>query len=181
MTLAELLKRYEDDLASFVARRAGWLLRYETREDLLQGMHVRFLESEFHYKGEKQFLAWMYLVARTYLADRADYWSALKRRSANLVRLTFGATPPSDPGAVAEPAAAVTGPATVADRREQLLLAVRVLDALLAKDRNLVRWSSEGVELEEMARRLDVSYAAAQRARHRAIRRFRDAYALASG
>ena len=97
------------------------------------------------------------------------------------MRLTWGGTPSSDPGAAPEPAGTVTGPSTFAMRREQLSLAVRVLEALLPRDRDLVRWSSEGVSLEEMARRLDIGYAAAQRAHLRALSRFRDAFALASG
>jgi RNA polymerase sigma factor (sigma-70 family) len=180
-TLAALLEEFRIDLHSYVTRHAGWLLRYEAQEDLLQGVHVRILESEFRYEGRKPFLKWLYIVARTYLADRADYWSALKRQSAKLVRLTRGATPSSDPGAAPEPAGTVTGPSTFAVRREQLALAVRVLDALLPRDRDLVKWSSEGVPLEEMAGHLDISYAAAQRAHLRALGRFRDAYGLATG
>jgi len=180
--LRSLLTAFDRDLDAFVRRHAGWLLRYESADDLRQGLQLRALENEasFRHAGEKQTLKWLYTVARTYLADRADYWSALKRRPSRLLRLTFGATPSSDPGAAAEPAGARTGPSTFASRREELTLAVRVLGALLPRDRDLVKWSSEGVSIDEMAQRLDVSYAAAQRAQHRALERFRAAYTLAA-
>ena len=49
------------------------------------------------------------------------------------------------------------------------------LDALPERDRALVRWSGAGVELAEQAERLGLSYAAAQRAAHRALARYRQA------
>ena len=178
-----LLQEHRDDLMGFLSRHAGWLLRYETPDDLMQGLHVRVLErgGGFDYQSREQFLSWIHTVARSHLADRANYWSALKRKSARLLRLTQGGTPSSDPGAVAEPAASMTGPSTFAARREQLSLAVRVLGALLERDRNLVQWSSQGVSLEEMAKRLGISYAAAQRAHLRALDRYRKAFQMAAG
>lgn len=179
---AKLLEEYRGDLERFLARRAGWILRYETPEDLLQGLHVRALERgrDFEYRGKEPFLKWLYTVARTHLADRHAYWSALKRRSANLLRLTSGGTP-RDPDSVREPAGERTGPSTFADRREQLAIAVKALAVLPDRDRKLVRWSSEGVDLPEQAERLGLSYEACKRARQRALERFRKAFRLASG
>jgi hypothetical protein len=61
-----------------------------------------------------------------------------------------------------------------------LKLAIEALATLLPKDRDLVRWSSEDVPLEEQAKRLGVSYDVAKQARLRALERFRKAYALAT-
>lgn len=177
------LEQHGEEVLAYLRRHAGWLLRYETAEDLLQGVHVRILErgEGFEYRTREQFFAWIHRVVRSYLADRANYWSALKRKAARLVRLTQGVTPASDPNAAVEPAGTDTGPLTFAARREQLSLAVRVLGALLERDRQLVEWSAQGDSLEEMAERLDISYAAAQRAHLRALDRYRKAYAIASG
>ena len=180
--LVAYLQAHEEDLVSYLARHAGWILRYETVEDLLQGLHLRMLErgGEFDYRGREAFLKWIYAVARTFLADRSDYWSALKRKSAGLLRLTSGGTP-SDPRAIREPAGTRTGPSTFASRREQLAQAVRALAVLLPRDRDLVRWSSEDVPLEEQAGRLGITYNALKQARFRALERYRKAYALLSG
>ena len=179
---ADLLEEFRGDLQSYLARHAGWILRFETAEDLLQGLHVRALErgKGFRYQGREPFLKWLYTVARTYLADRHAYWSALKRRSASLLRLTAGGTP-RDPDSVREPAGKRTGPSTFADRREQLAIAVKALAVLPDRDRKLVRWSSEGVDLKEQAERLGLGYEACKRARQRALERFRKAFRLASG
>jgi DNA-directed RNA polymerase specialized sigma24 family protein len=82
---------------------------------------------------------------------------------------------------VPEPAATATGPTTFASRREQLVLATKALDLLLPRDRDLVKWSGEGLSTEEQARRLDLSAEAAGRARRRALDRFRKAFRLVSG
>jgi hypothetical protein len=62
-----------------------------------------------------------------------------------------------------------------------IALAVRALDLLLPRDRDLVRWSADGVPLDEQAERLGVAYEAAGKARQRAIERFRKTFALVSG
>jgi DNA-directed RNA polymerase specialized sigma24 family protein len=61
-----------------------------------------------------------------------------------------------------------------------LKLALEALATLLPKDRDLVRWSSEAVPLEEQAERLGISYDAAKQARLRALERFRKAYELST-
>ena len=170
MNLADLLVEYRDDLAVFVRARAGRLTRYEGIDDLVQGVHLRALErgGEFSYRGREPFLAWMYLVARRYLADRHAHWSALRRKPASLVRLTQAG----------DQATTGTGPTTYAARREMLTLAVRALAILPPTDRRMVQWESEGVSLKERAERLEMSYAAADSARRRALERFRKTYEL---
>jgi RNA polymerase sigma factor (sigma-70 family) len=178
VTLAELLERHRAALLGFAQRRGGRVLRFETAEDLVQGVHLRALEHAhtFDYRGEKQFLEWMYAVARSHLADRHAYWLALRRRPGALVRLTQGVT---TGGGAAEPGGRGTGPATFAERRDELELAYAALAALLERDQRLVRWSCEGLAIDEMAQRLEISYDAAERARLRAVERFRKAYRLA--
>lgn len=180
--LSTLLVSSREDLLLFVRRHAGGLLRFETADDLVQAIHVRALEShaQFSWRGREPFFAWLYTVARRALSDRRSHWSALKRGSGELLRLTEGAAETSDPRAVATPASKLSGPSTFADRREQLVHVIRTLDALLPRDRDLVRWTAEGVDLAEQAERLGISYDAVERARARALDRFRKAFRLAS-
>jgi len=172
-TISHRLEDVRADLLSFLGRHAGWLLRLETAEDLLQGLHLRALErgAAARFDSRGAFLKWIHTVARTHLADRREYWSALKRDSARLVRLsTAGA---------GEAAGTGTGPFTFAARRELAAIAVRALAVLRPRDRRLVRWTAEGVSLEEQAERLGISYTAARQARTRAVNRFRKAFELA--
>jgi RNA polymerase sigma factor (sigma-70 family) len=177
--LASLLVAWRADLLAFVERHAGGLLRFETAEDLVQGIHVRALDRgrDFRYEGEKPFLAWMHTLARGYIVDRRAHWGAMKRGTSRLLRLT--ASPgTSDPRAAAEPAGTASGASTIASRREQIALAAKALDVLLPRDRDLVRWHADGVAIADQAERLGTTYEAAQRAGHRAVERFRRAYDL---
>jgi len=181
--LGDLLVAHRETLRRFVEPRAGWLLRYDTTDDLVQGVLTRALErgESVEFESEARFVAWIKQVARSYLADRSNHWTALKRRAAALLRITAGETPREDGLTVPMPPADLTGPSTYAQRREQLSLAVRVLGTLSDRDRRLVRWSTEGVPLREVAERLDISRDAAKRASARALDRFRKAYRFASG
>ena len=178
MNLSELLVNHRRDLARFLQHQAGWLLRYEAADDLLQGLYVRVLEQagKFEYRGPEPFLAWVYKVARHNLAERRRYWSRLKRKPAALVRLTSGGT--TDGHSPVDPADTATGPVTFAERREQLTIAVRAMAVLLERDQELVRWASESVDTAAVARRLEISVEAARRARNRALERFRWAFDL---
>lgn len=178
MKLPELLVANRVQLLRHVERRAGRVLRYETADDLVQGIHLRALKyaDTFEYRGQAPFFSWLYDVARTHMNERREHWEALKRHPARLFRLTQAVS--SDPGAVAEPAGDVTGPSTFAARKESLTLAVKALGMLMPRDRDLVRWSTEGLDDEEIGRRLDLEPRAAARARQRAVKRFRRAYRL---
>lgn len=180
--LASLLVAWRGDLVAFTQRNAAGLLRFESVEDLVQGMHVRALErgAAFEFRGEKEFLGWMHALARTYLVDRRAHWAALKRGSSRLLRLTADAAGTADPRAVGEPAATGTGASTSASRREQLAIAVKALSVLLPRDRDLVQWHADGVPLAEQAQRLGISHEAASRASLRAKERFRAAFRLLS-
>jgi RNA polymerase sigma factor (sigma-70 family) len=174
--LERLLDAHDGELRRFVRAHGGQLLRRESEDDLVQGITLRALErsNSFRDQGAAAFRAWIATVARSYLADRANYWRALRRKPGALLRLTSGGT-----GGV-DPAGTATGPSTFAARREHLKLAVLALAALPPRDRDLVRWTSEDVPLEEQAKRLSVSYDAAKQARLRALERFRKAFQLAA-
>lgn len=179
-TLETLLLRYRQELIPFMQRHGGLALRYETVEDLLQGVHVRALERRdaFAYAGEKPFLEWVHGIARSHLVDRSRYWGARKRSPARLLRLTGADGGGPDTSAAAEPAGRRTGPGTFAQRRELLSLAVKAVSTLSARDRDLVTWHAEGLSIQDMVGRLGLTYEATQRAQLRALERFRKAYRL---
>ena len=179
-SLAELLIQQRDSLLRFVQREGAGLLKFESSEDLVQGIHHRALltEGQFQYRSEGDFAGWIFTLARAYIADRHEHWSALKRGRGKLLRLTWSGGDSRDPGVAPTPAGSLTGPLTWADRREQLRLAVKVLGALPPRDQQLVRWMSQGLSLEEQAGRLGISREAAQRAAHRSVERYRKAFQL---
>jgi hypothetical protein len=180
--LGALLQRHRGLGAAVVRERAEGLLRFETVDDLLQGATLRALEAAagFEWRGEASFLAWWRRIVETHVADRRAHWGALKRRSGRVLRFVREGDTSGTSG-VLEPAADATGPSTFAARRELIALTARALDLLLPRDRDLVRWSADGVPLEEQARRIDVGYEAAGKARQRALDRFRKTFALLAG
>jgi DNA-directed RNA polymerase specialized sigma24 family protein len=178
--LESALVLYRPRLSAFVRKHAGPVLRYEGVDDVVQGVLARALSRRHTYvhTDEERSLGWLLTVARSFIADRRVHWSALKRQSGRLLRITANPDATSDALAVALPALEATGPATFAERREQLLLAVQALSTLLPRDRRLVTWFADGLAIGEQADRLHVSYAAAQRAHVRALARFRKAFEL---
>ncbi len=180
--LPELLDEHRSDLHRYLQRRAGRLLRYESSEDLVQGVHLRAIErgKGFEYRNREAFLKWLHTVANSYLVDRVAYWTALRRRPGLLLRLTAQASTPF-PGAVAEPPTKNTGPITFAQRREQVDAAIRALDLLMPRDRRIVLLKREGMSIEEIGKRVDLNYNAAERAHARAVERYRKAFRLCGG
>lgn len=179
--LESLLVEHEARLRGFLEKEGAGLLRWETVDDLAQGVTLRALEEEerFEYRGAREFTGWLFTVARRYVADRNDYWSAIRRGSGKVLRLTWSdSSSGGDPFAKMTPPGTQPGPSTFADRREMLVLAAKAAHRLPPRDRKLVRWMSEGVPIEEQAERLGMSYAAAQRAGHRALDRFRKVFRL---
>jgi RNA polymerase sigma factor (sigma-70 family) len=170
-------------LQGFFRKHAGRVLRFETSEDLTQGVIVRALDraDDVAAGDEKTLLAWVYRVARSHLADRHRHWSALKRGSGNLLRLSGSSDATTDPQAILLPAIDATGPSTFASRREQVVTAVRALDLLLERDRELVRGYCDGRTIAEQAEVLGLEYDAARRAQSRALERFRKAFRVLSG
>lgn len=183
-SLPDLVARHTEIVRRYAERHAGRsLLRLEGADDLAQGVCHRALERgrAFEFRSEPEFRAWIFRVARGYLADRREHWSARKRRPARLLRLTAAGTDTRDPAAAQEPAGRRTGPSTFASRREQLTLALQALSLLLPRDRDLVTWHAEGVDGDVVAARLGVAREAADRARRRALERFRKSFVLISG
>jgi hypothetical protein len=74
----------------------------------------------------------------------------------------------------AEPSSSRTGPATFANRLEQLVIATRALALLMPRDRDIMNCSP----IEEQAARLGLSYDSAAKARLRALERFRKTFEL---
>ena len=95
--LPALLVRYQPQLLAFAQREAGVpLLRFETADDLVQGVHQEVLRcaTRFEWRSEKEFLGWVFTVARRCLSARRAHWFALKRNRGKVLRLTW-----SGPGA----------------------------------------------------------------------------------
>lgn len=178
--LDALLAKFHSEMEAFLKLKGRGLLRFESLEDLLQGVHLRAWESrrDFEYRSDREFLAWIHVVAERHIADRHDYWSALKRDTARVVRLTRGEDPTTDLLGAVLPAWSQSGPGTLAARRELMVMAVRALASLPPRDQQLVRYFAEGLDLDDQAQQLGLSYAAVQRAGLRALERFRKAFAL---
>jgi DNA-directed RNA polymerase specialized sigma24 family protein len=179
--LRALLLTHEPELRAFLGRHARGLLQYEALDDLVHGVQARALaeEARFEYLGTEQAIGWLRTLARRHVADRADHYRAGKRRAARVLRLTWSDSAFGSPDATAGPATPRPGPATIAERRELVVLALRAVAALPPRDRDLVRWSSEGIPLAEQATRLGLGYDATQRAAHRALARLRQTMELA--
>lgn len=176
--LAELLVAHRREIESLVDLKGHALLRLETREDLVQGIHLRALgmAGRFEYQGEAAFRGWIVEVAQRFLADRRDYWNALRRRSGPLLRWTASGV--AGESTTGTPISTATGPSTFAMRREELTLVARALGLLGPRDRDLVQWQSEGLPLLEQSRRLAQSPESVRRAGQRALERFRKTWRL---
>ena len=180
---ADLLTTRHEVLVRYCLRHAGRLLRYETAEDLAQGVQLAALKraERFEVRSEREFEAWLFTLARGCLIDRYRYWSRLRRRSGSLLRIT-SADPATthDPRAVAEPVIQRTGPATFAARREQVVLAMKALSFLSPRDQRYVTAYRDGVTITELSEQLGVRYDTARVGQSRALERFRKSFALLS-
>jgi hypothetical protein len=180
-SLESLLVRDREKLLEFISRRAGApLLRFESAEDLVQGVHQEALRSSerFEWQGEEQFTGWLRLVAKRYLAGRRDHWFALKRHGGALLRLSWGATDGNSRTPRGGEVDTRTGPATFALRREQVILATQAAAMLMPRDRDIVNWCAEGVAIDVQAARLGISRKAAEHARNAALERLRKVFRL---
>jgi len=178
-SLSELLVAHEQALVQFVRNKAGLrLLRFETLEDLVQGVHCEALRAgaSFEYRSEPEFMAWIYRVARHHIYSRAAYWCALKRNSGGLIKLIESETEGGF-----EPVATGTSPSSFAGRREQIVLITRALNSMRERDKQMLqRWAS-GATIEQMAGEFELTYDAAKRARLRAMERLQKLHRLMFG
>jgi len=180
--LEDLLEAAEAQLLAMVRKLGSGLLRFEMAEDLAQAVRLRALQAvdSFRYEGETAFRGWLAQLVRRTVADRHDYWTAARRNGGAMVRITQLGPRSTLAGGV-DPAGSSAGPFTFAERRDQLELAARAIDALLPRDQRLVAMLQAGKPIAEMATVLDISHDAAERARLRAIERFQAAYRLLAG
>ena len=121
-SLESLLIAHRDTLGRIVRRRGSGLLRYESVEDLVQGVHLQAFKAAhwFDYRGEKAFLGWLTRVAQQHIAKRNEYWRAGKRDAGHMLRITASDRKSQAAGTRGvSPAAPATGPFTLASRREQ--------------------------------------------------------------
>jgi RNA polymerase sigma factor (sigma-70 family) len=170
----------EPQLRRWLRAHAGELLRQDSEDDLVQdvlGKAVRAADSlrEDH---EGSLTAWLLAIAENHLRDRVDWWASLRRASDRVLRLSH-----SDSGAARDlgnslPLADLTGPGTAAQREESVTLITRAMAALPERDRELVRWYSEGLTLDNQAQRLAISYDAAKKASARALGRLGKVFRL---
>ncbi len=181
--LPALLVRYRPQLLAFAQREAGIpLLRFETADDLVQGVHQEVVRcgKRFEWRSEKEFLGWVFTIARRFLSARRAYWFALKRNCGKVLRLTWGGPGADQSSYRLDPADTGTGPSTFAFRREVLVHATKAMALLLPRDRDIVRWTTEDLSIEEQADRLGISRESATKAQSRALERLRKAYHLVS-
>jgi len=177
--LKRLLVEHREAMLRMAGKVGGGLLRHETAEDLVQGaqLHALGVADRFEYVGESAFLGWIRQLIQQHVARRHEYWSAQKRDAGVLLRISAGGDEESEPGGI-DISASLTGPATFADRREQILIAMQVLEALSDRDRSIVRCVREGCSTVEIAEELGLGPAAAEKARTRAMNRFKKAFLL---
>jgi RNA polymerase sigma factor (sigma-70 family) len=181
--LADLLVTHRETLLGIVRARGAGLLRYETAEDLVQGIHLHALSvgEHFEYRSEPEFLGWLRRVADQHIANRHRYWKAQKRRATRMLRITrMAATSTHQPGGV-EPAADQPGASTFAVQREMVVQATRALEMLLPRDQEIIRRTTEGWSIARIAEELGMTHGAAERARLRAQERFRKAFGALTG
>ena len=181
-SLAELLVRHHEELLRRLRRRGAGLFRYETEEDLAQGVHLRALKSaaRFEFQGDEAFKGYLSRLVRAHVADRHDYWSAARRDGGALMRVTLLGAGSTMANGV-EPVSPGHGPATFAQRRDLLALAAQAVDVLLPRDQQIVSMISDGLSVPEMAERLSLSDETVRRTKLRAVERFRQAFELIAG
>ena len=176
--LEALLDEHRETLLRIVARLGSGLLRYESAEDLVQGIHLHALgvAQHFEYRSDKEFLGWIAALARQHIARRNSYWKAKKRAAAKLLRITFSDPKTGGAGGI-NPAGSWVTASSIASRKELVALARKALGRLGERDQKLMGWLCEDLSIDAIAAHLEVSYDAAERARLRALDRFRKKFA----
>jgi DNA-directed RNA polymerase specialized sigma24 family protein len=172
-----LLERHREAVLAFLRREGAGLRRYESEEDLFQGLHLHLLEMRyrFEYRNHAATLAWLQVVARHFLAKRFEHWKASCRRCTGVLRLPAAGPTPTGPVPCVVPSAAGPGPVTQAQNREDFAHALGALASLSERDRRIVALVAGGASIAEIAAALCISLAAASKARGRALDRYQRA------
>jgi RNA polymerase sigma factor (sigma-70 family) len=178
--LIPVLERVRDPLNAYLQREARGLLLRESLDDVVQGVHLRALRQaeQLEIRSDGEFFNWLKIVARQHVLDRQKYWGALRRQGGAMLRITSSPASSESGGRGIDLAGTNTGPATYAMRREMLELAANAIKTLLPRDQELVRYTTDSMPIDQIAKLLGVSYDAAEQARRRALERFRKAYEL---
>lgn len=173
-SLGDLLSSHRDAMLRLVQTRASGLLRLESAEDLVQGIHLRAIEVQdrFAYRGEREFIGWLTAITLQHIADRHRYWRALRRNAGKILHISDAASGSHTTSAV-NPRASGSGPATRAGRRDDVAVAMEIFPKLFPRDRVLLEAVAEGLSIRQIARRLGIEEEAARKARLRALERFR--------
>lgn len=89
--LSELLIEHRAELVRFLERQAGSVLKFESAEDLAQGLQLQLLRREdgFTDQGPVAFRSWLQESARRFVGQRRGYWQALKRQAGPMLRISF--------------------------------------------------------------------------------------------
>ena len=180
---ARFLDRTRDQLGKWVEREARGLLKRESVDDVVAGIHARALSQleGFELRSDAEGFNWLKTIARQHVLDRQKYFAALRRQGGEMLRITsasLGDTPDARPGV--QVAGRMTGQVTYAMRREAIDLAAKAIASLLPRDQEIVRRTVDGASVEDVAKEFRMSYDAAEQARRRAMERFKKAYELLS-
>ena len=86
-----LLIQHRDQLEHAVRLKAAGLIRYESADDLVQGIHMHALDvrDKFDYRDTRAFQAWLMRIAEQHISDRNRYWMAKKRKAERMIALTW--------------------------------------------------------------------------------------------
>lgn len=161
-----LFERVAERALAYIRARLGPRLRGKVEAvDVLQEAYVTAFGKldDFAYRGPGSFAAWVCRIAGHVVADAADHFGALKRRSPDGTRNVT---------ALIDRARSRTGPATAAERAEQLERLEAALDELADDERQalLLRYFHERT-LDEVAEELGLHVSAVRRLIGRAMSR----------
>jgi RNA polymerase sigma-70 factor (ECF subfamily) len=186
--LAGLLAGDESAFELFAAHYLPGLLRYARRRlsgdpelarDLAQAAACKAIEKLAGFRGEAPLFSWLCAICGN---EIAAHFRRTGRRPAEVpLGADDGSGAPGGGTAVAAVASAA-GPEERLLRLETAELVHAALDHLPASYARAVEWRYlEGVEVNEIARRLQASYKAAESLLSRARRAFREAYENLAG
>jgi len=178
--LIKLLIQHRDQLERAVVKKAAGLLRFESANDLVQGIHLHALrvEEKFQYNNDQAFRGWLMKLAEQHIADRYRYWNAKKRKAECVIALSGIGSCNNDSSEKLDPPSPNTGPFTFAAREDEVELAMEALGILKDRDQKFVHWMSEGLSTAEVALKLGITEGTAERGRQRALERFRKAFTV---